>query len=135
MRWEALFADLAAGLDAEQAAERQAEVADRARAEYGRLRLIDRLEPLVGSPAEIRVGISGQPVLTGSLRSLGVDWLLLTEAAGAQRLVVLDAVQWVRGVPDGAAEPGWEGRVGAKLTVRVVLRRRSCETAPWCQSR
>jgi len=123
MRWDALLADLAAGLDAELAADRQAELADRIRAEYGRLRLIDRLRPSLENPAGIRLGVTGHAAVGGSLQGLGIDWLLVVDELGVQRLVSLGAVTWIRGLPGGAAEPGWEGRVGAGLTLRIVLRR------------
>ena len=32
-------------------------------------------------------------------------------------------MQWLQGVSTRSAEPGWEGAVGARLTLRVALRR------------
>lgn len=124
MRWEALFADLEAELDAEAEAERRSEVADRIRAEFGRLRLIDRLQPLLGrAEHSIRVGLPGGVVAAGSVLSLGADWVLLCQEGAAECLVPLAAAQWIHGLGPLAAEPGWEGKVGARLGLRLALRR------------
>ncbi len=122
-RWEALFADLEAEAEAEQEAERRSEVADRTRAEFGRLRLIDRLHPLVGGAAVVRVGLHGHQPANGCLRALGVDWLLLVGESSDELLVPLAAVAWVQGLGRQSAEPGWEGVVGARLGLRIALRR------------
>jgi hypothetical protein len=123
MRWDALFADVEAVAAAEGEAERRLEVADRTRFEFGRLRLIDRLRPALHAEATLRVGLIGHPALRGSLHGLGVDWLLLAEEAGAESLIALGAVQTLQGLTAASAEPGWEGLVGARLDLRVVLRR------------
>ena len=72
MRWNALFADLQAEAEAEEEAERRGEVADRIRAEVGRLRIIDRLAPLLASEqGSMRLGLAGHPPVTGELQALG----------------------------------------------------------------
>jgi hypothetical protein len=116
MRWEALFAELEAELDAEAEAERRSEVADRIRAEYGRLLL-------GGGERSIRVGLPGSEVVTGSVLSLGADWVLLSQHGVAECLVPLGGVQWIEGLGPVSAEPGWEGKVGARLGLRLALRR------------
>jgi hypothetical protein len=140
MRWDALFADLQAELDAEAEAERRSEVTDRIRAELGRLRLIDRLRPMLPAPGDpagpggpgapagtLRLGLAGHEAATGVLQALGADWLLLAQDAGghapADVLVPLAALQWIQGLGHRSAEPGWEGAVGARLSLRVALRR------------
>ncbi len=123
MRWDALFADLEAEVQAEEALERRAEVVDRIRSELGRLRLVDRLAPALGSPGPLRIGISGHPSLSGALTGLGADWLLVAQAGGSESLVALAAVQLIQGLSHASAEPGWEGKVGARLDLRVALRR------------
>jgi hypothetical protein len=123
MRWEALFADLEAEVAEEEAAERRSEVADRSRAEVGRLRLIDRLAPALKAPGALRVALAGHAVVGGSLRAVGSDWLLLTQDSGPEWLIALAAVQTIQGLGAASAEPGWEGLVGARLDFRVVLRR------------
>ncbi len=124
MRWEALFADLEAELDAEAEAERRSELADRIRSEYGRLRLIDRLQPMLGrAETAIRVGLPGGEVVAGSVLSLGSDWVLLAQDGAAECLIPLGSVQWIDGLGPQSAEPGWEGKVGARLGLRLALRR------------
>ena len=122
-RWEALFADLEAAAEAEANAEQRSEVADRVRAEFARLRLIDRLHPLIGTAEVVRRGVCGQEPVQGSLAALGIDWLLLAGPSRDELLVALPAVQWVQGLRHESAEPGWEGVVGARLGLRVALRR------------
>jgi hypothetical protein len=123
MRWDALFADVEAVAAAEGEAERRLEVADRSRFELGRLRLIDRLQPALQAGAALKVGLVGHPALRGAVRGLGVDWLLLGQEAGVESLIALDAVETIQGLTAASAEPGWEGLVGARLDLRVVLRR------------
>jgi hypothetical protein len=124
MRWEALFADLEAELDAEAEAERRSEIADRIRSEFGRLRLIDRLQPMLGRPdSAIRVGLPGGEVVAGSVLSLGSDWVLLGQDGAGECLIPLGALQWIKGLGQASAEPGWEGKVGARLGLRLALRR------------
>ncbi|WP_045877577.1 hypothetical protein [Pseudofrankia sp. DC12] len=125
MRWEALFADLDAQWEAVEAAELAVEVADRGRREAGFLRLIDRLRPTVGH--RMRIDVGGLPsaergVLVGRLAALGVDWLLVEDQLGGETLVPLRSVLAVRGLRGEAAHPGHEGRVGARLDLRYVLR-------------
>jgi hypothetical protein len=123
MRWDALFADLEAVAAAEGEAERRSEVADRTRSEFARLRLLDRLRPALHTPAALRIALAGHPAVRGVLQGLGVDWLLLAQEPGAELLIALAAVQSIQGLTAASAEPGWEGHVGARLDLRVVLRR------------
>jgi hypothetical protein len=124
MRWEELFADVAAELDAEAEAERRSEIAERVRVEFGRLRLVDRLQPMLGGDQPIRIGLPGQHIVVGSVLSLGADWVLLVQhAGGPEWLVPLPAVQWIEGLGPSSAEPGWEGKVGSRLGLRTALRR------------
>jgi len=105
-----LFEDLeqqAAGL---HLADRDAEVADRARGEYAAVTLADRVHASVGRL--VRLTLAGGLVVEGHLTQAGTDWCLVSdEAAGAG-----DAREWVvrlgaavsleglsaRAVPEGA---------------------------------
>jgi hypothetical protein len=128
-RWERLFADLDAVLAEEERAELAAEVADRTRAEFGRIRLVDRFRGAVGAHVGLRLAAGAQA--DGIVREVGADWLLLAggppfgaaEAARADVLVPLHAVRAVAGLGRWSAEPGSEGRVAARLDLPYVLRR------------
>ena len=119
MRWQALFDDLEAQLEAAQAAELQGEVRERARTAQGRVRTVDRLGAAPGSPLVVHV--PGAGALHGTLRDAGVDWLLLEEHGGREALVPLHAVLSVAGLPRGAAPPD-EGVVARSLDLRWALR-------------
>jgi len=120
MRWQALFDDLEAQLDAAEAAELHAEVADRTRRETGLLALSDRLRAAHDSPVVLTVWGAG--VVRGELRDSGPDWLLLAENGQREVVVPLDAVLGLSGIGTRSAAPGSEGEVGRRLDLRWVLR-------------
>ncbi len=118
MRWEALFADLAAQAEAEERAELDAEVRDRTRREGGLVRTVDRLRGSVGG--SVTVTVHGAGPVGGRLLDAGRDWLLLEEAAGRDVLVPLAAVLAVDGL-GRRAEPA-AGAVTERLDLRWALR-------------
>lgn len=120
MRWERLFDDMEAQLEAAARAEFAGEVADRTRRELARLRLVDRLRANIG--AELQLTVAGSAPLRGQLQRVGAGWLLLQPAAGPAALVLRDAVLAVGGLPAAAVEPGSEGPVLARLDVGHALR-------------
>ena len=132
-RWDLLFADQDAQLQQARRAELEAEVADRARREVGRLRLVDRLRPLVG--AVLRFDCAGGAPVEGVLRELGPDWALVEEPGRRAAVVVLPHVLGVVGAGRASEEPPaaavserWDlrhvlrGLVRDRAPVRVVLR-------------
>lgn len=120
VRWDALFADLEAQLDAVQAEDLEGEVADRTRRELARMRLVDRLRAARGR--EVVVRLQGAGVLVGEVADVGADWVLLDERGGAA-LVALGAVVALSGVGARSELPGSEGEVERRFDLRFALRR------------
>jgi hypothetical protein len=120
MRWDALFGDLEAHADALDHAERAAEVDERARIEVAALAFVDRLRAAVGAP--LRLQCAGALLLTGEVRRVGPDWLLLDEGSGREALVPLAAVLGVSGLSRLSAVPNSASPVESRLTLRPVLR-------------
>lgn len=120
MRWERLFGDLEAELEAFEAAELESEIAERTRSERARLRLVDRLRGSVGRSVVLRVSGAGQ--LTGELRAVGLDWLLVRPPDGADRLVRTTAVLELAGLASSSAAEGSAGVVASRFSLSAVLR-------------
>jgi hypothetical protein len=120
MRWQALFDDLEAQIEAADAAQLQAEVADRTRREQALLGLVDRLRATVDHP--VGVSVWGGGTVHGRLVEVGVDWLLLEETGLRDVLVPLDAVLRMTGVGQRSEPPGSTGEVGRRLDLRWALR-------------
>lgn len=128
MRWQQLFDDLEAQLEAQDAAEFHAEVSDRTRYEIGQLRLVDRLRPAVGNEIEVRCLGAGS--VRGRLERVGADWLLLEEQRGRQGLLSCAAVMAVAGLGSASAAPGSEGQVRSRLDLRYALREVARDRSP-----
>ena len=120
MRWQALFDDLEAQLAAAEAAELQAEVADRTRREAGLVRMVDRLDAATGQEVSVALGPAG--MLRGRLLDAGTDWLLVEETGAREVLVPLGAVLGITGLVAQSGVPGAEGEVGRRLDLRWALR-------------
>lgn len=120
MRWDALFADLAAQADALGGAERAAEIADRTRSEVGRLGLMDRLRPAIGT--QLRVVCHGGLTLTGRLDRVHPEWLLLSEGGGREALVAASGLISVGGLTKLTAAPDSFSAVDARFGLRLALR-------------
>jgi hypothetical protein len=120
LRWDTLFADLEAQVEALDRAELAGEIDERTRGEVAELSVHDRLRAAVGQT--IRVLCQGGVGVTGELARVGADWLLLDEGAGREVVVVLDAVAVLWGLGRASAVGGSGGAVAARLGVRHVLR-------------
>lgn len=105
MRWERLFEDLQAQVDADEAAGLLAEVADRTRRERAALGLHERLA--AARHTTTTVSVAGLGTQTTLIADVGADWVLL-------RLGPRDAL-----VPFAALRSvaGLSGRVGAPSQV------------------
>jgi hypothetical protein len=127
VRWDSLFADLEAHAAAWERAERAGEAEDRARAEISAAGLGDRLRPARGTA--LRVRCCGGHAVSGVLRRVGPDWLLVDEGQGRECVVALPAVVSVAGLGRLVAPPGTasvvESRLGLRHALRGVVRDRS----------
>jgi len=120
VRWERFFADLEAQAAAAEARDFEMEVAERSRVEQGRLRLADRLRSAEGHP--VALSVRGGGTVSGTLRRVGADWLLLATASDSEILVSLGAVGAVSGL-GAATDPARDrGLVDAALDLRKALR-------------
>jgi hypothetical protein len=126
-RWDDLAADLAGQADAWEVQQRADEIAERMRHEIGRLRMMDRLRPALGSPLLIRA--EGQLSVRGLLSRVVADGLVIEERDGRECVVLAARVIRIAGLgrlaepPDSA--PDVDGRLGVRQLLRAVARDRS----------
>ncbi len=118
MRWDRLFADLEQRFDELERAQEEAERADRERVAIGAIRATDRLAGSVG--AAVRLTLAGGASITGTLRVVGPDWLLVTEGHGRDALISWTAVTVVQGLAASTAPPVAESAI--RLDLRRALR-------------
>lgn len=138
VRWEQLFDDLEAQLEAGSRRDLDAEVADRTRRERAGVRLQQRLTACIGSLIDIRT--LGDAGVRGILVDLGADWVLVRERSGATdqaertTLVPLTAVLSVLVDPgpgkpqqrsSGLVPTGPAKRFGLGYALRALSRDRS----------
>lgn len=126
VRWESLFADLEAELDAAAAAELAGEVAERTRGERAAVLLADRLRAAIGADVEL-VLLGGTERLRGRLEASGPDWSLLVDAAGVEHLVPHGGLAAASGL-GVLAEPSSsavEARLDFASGLRGIARRRA----------
>jgi hypothetical protein len=133
MRWDALFADLEAVAAGERLRERDAEIAERTRAELGRLRMVDRLRaaadrPPTGVGAEVAVRVWAAGVLRGVVARVTEQWFLLVTPTH-EWVVAMDAVVGIAGLPPaakpGESNPAVSSALGWPAAWRVLARDRT----------
>jgi hypothetical protein len=123
MSWEhdlfALLDDLEGQAAAAWEADREAELADRARTEYGAVTLASRLMASRGRDVALDLPHVGR--LEGRLARVGEEWCLL-DATGQDWIVPLRAVTGVRGASERSVpEVAWSPV--DRLGLRAALRR------------
>ena len=118
MRWERLFDDLEARLEAQERADGDAEAIDLVRAERARIGVLDRLRAHLGSPLVWSLAGGRSPV-SARLLDLGADWILVGADRG-QMLIPIGAVQSIGGLSRSARPE--EGEVVRRLKIGLVLR-------------
>lgn len=124
MRWDDLFADLAAQFDAAHTSLDEQEVAEMARAEAATTTLVDRLRGRTGH--ELRLHLTGGHDRSGTLIRAHPDWFVLAD--GARRSLVpaaAIAVAW----PLGRAAPA-PGGLSGRLPLGQALRALAAEALP-----
>ncbi len=129
-RWEALFDDLEAQLGAEERLDLVGEVAERTRRERALVPFVERVAGQWGRPITLDLGAGGP--LTGRLRDLGKDWILLEadrpDGVGASPrsmiLVHLVGVIAVRDPAPRASGARLARRFGFGSALRVLARDR-----------
>ncbi|HEX4978385.1 MAG TPA: hypothetical protein VFV40_11015 [Nocardioides sp.] len=121
-----VFDDLEQQAEGLALAERDARVADLARAEYGEVDLLSRLHAGVGRL--LTLSVIGLGRLRGTAARVGADWLMVDDGVH-EWLVRLAALEEVRGLPDRAV--GTQGRaVTARLGLGSVLRSVAADAVP-----
>ncbi len=130
MRWDAVFADLEADAAGLEQRERDAEIADRTRAEMATVALADRFRASLGRAASVRV--SGLGVVTGRVERVAPPWVLLRAADAGEWLVAWTSVVGVNGLsvravgaPSDRASRQMEAALGWPATWRVLARDRA----------
>ena len=121
MRWDDLFRDLEAQLEAAEAAELDAEVADRTRREAAQLALVDRARAAVGHPVHVRA-LGAGPV-DGLLRGRRCAVAAASpRRPGARSSCRSTAVVSLAGLRAWSGRPGQGGQVFARLGLGSALR-------------
>ncbi|WP_203589756.1 hypothetical protein [Streptomyces sp. SID13031] len=113
MRLEALFEDLESQFEALQDGDLYGEVADRIRAEVGKITVLDRLRGAVGTM--IRVDLRRAEPVQGTLGRVGKDCLLLEAERYEEWLIPAAALTGIHGLgpfaesAEGPSRPnsGW----------------------------
>ena len=139
VRWERLFEDLEAQLDAARAQEARLGVVELVRAERASTGLADRVRASRGLPLCVHVGLlPGDPdgAVAGDLVDIGSDWLLIAERTAGRALVPLAAVQAVSGLAPYVSpkDTSVHARLGLPHALRALARDR-VEVAVSTQSR
>ena len=131
MRWDALFADLAAQWEAESRRELDAEVADRTRRERASVGLYERLAAAGTGP--VTVSLWGGANARGRVAEVGDGWLLLAAEANGPKagpssgpaLIPFSAVTAVTGLSARVRGTASGRRFGLGYALRGLSRDRS----------
>lgn len=126
MRWERLFDDLEAQLEAAADGELDAQVADRTRREFAATSLDGRLRATTGRVVELSV--IGVGVIAGELRRVGPGWLLLDVVGAPPAVVATHLVLAARDLPIATREEPRDDAIadgGLAHVLRVLARDRT----------
>ena len=126
MRWERLFDDLQAQLDADGQRELHLEVSDRTRRERAQVGLHERLMAHRGLGIDLRL-LTGV-LVSGTVADAGQDWLLIRERGDRGSLIPFGAVVAITGLGTRAAggpDVSAAKRFGLGYALRGLSRDRS----------
>ena len=125
MRWDALFADLESQFEALQEGDLYGEVADRVRAEVGKITVLDRLRGAVDTVVRVEL-IDAEPV-QGMVTRVGKDCLLIETERYEEWLIPVAALVAVHRLGPWAepAVGAVEGKLGLAHLLRGIARDRS----------
>jgi len=126
MRWDRLFDDLQAQLDADGQRELALEVSDRTRRERAQVGLHERFTAQRGLGLELR--LAAAVLVSGTVADAGSDWLLIQDGSERGSLVPFGAIVSVKGLGARAAVgPGLATakRFGLGYALRGLSRNRS----------
>jgi hypothetical protein len=101
MRWDRLFDDLQAQLDADGQRELDLEVSDRTRRERAQVGLHERLIAHKGMGVELR--LAAGVLVSGTVADAGSDWLLVHDRGDRGSLVPFGAIVAINGLGARAA--------------------------------
>ncbi|MFP5253196.1 MAG: hypothetical protein ACLGH4_05320 [Actinomycetes bacterium] len=121
-----VFDDLEQQAEGLALAERDARVADLARAGYAEVDLLSRLRGSLGVLLHLR--LAGAVGLSGTVLRVGTDWLLLDDGRH-EWLVPTQALEEVRGLPDRAVADSARP-ITARLGLGSVLRSLASDALP-----
>jgi len=110
MRWDRLFDDLQAQLDADGQRELELEVSDRTRRERAAVGLHERFIAQRGAGVDLR--LAAAVVVSGTIADAGSDWLLVHDRADRGSLVPFRAIVAISGL--GARATSGSGAATAK---------------------
>jgi len=96
MRWDRLFDDLQAQLDADGQRELHLEVSDRTRRERAQVGLHERFVAHAGLPVTLR--LAAEVLVSGTVADTGSDWVLVHERGDRGSLVPFSAIVAVTGL-------------------------------------
>lgn len=124
MRWEALFADMEAQLEAAERLALESEISERARMDQSAIEFADRLRGQTGHFLKFR--LQGGRTFAGTLTHTGSGWLMLEEGVRSV-LIPLGAVRFVEGLTRSTAPAGAAGgrRLGLASAFRALARDRA----------
>jgi len=126
MRWDRLFDDLQAQLDADGQRELDLEVSDRTRRERAQVGLHERFIAHRGSSVELRLAAGVQ--VSGRIADAGSDWLLVHDHGERGSLVPFGAIVAINGLGTRAAAGSGTAtakRFGLGYALRGLSRNRS----------